>query len=310
MRRRHRLALTTCLLAWTWMASGTASAASPRTPLVVAVEQGADVAPDDVRSAVSGELGEPVVGPNDPAPPDARRIEVRSHNGVIQVAFRDARGHTIERELTAPADGATRVRMIALLAGNLARNEAADLVAHPEPDAVPDAAAAAPAGSGDSMSHVSVDVAPGQELRVRLAPAALQKVEETAPAPESPPASKAATPPAIPHSTGSEGSTQRTLGWIGIGTGAAAVGLGIALRVMAAHESSSAIGCAPGDCSTKATFIDDGSSSPKLVASNWALALGAALGATGVILELTAPSSTPSTRMAIGPTGVVLSRAW
>jgi len=300
--RRHRWTLTTCFLALTWAVAGTASAASPRTPLVVAVERGSDVAPDDVRSAVAGELGEPVVGPNDPAPADARRVEVRSHDGVIHVAFHDAHGHTIERELTAPADGATRVRMIALLAGNLARNEAADLVVHPEPDAAPDAAAPAPAGEGDSMSHVKVDVAPGQELRVRLVPAALQKVEDESPG------SKPATAPIIPQASGSEGSTQRTLGWIGIGMGAAAVGAGVALRVMAAHDGSSAISCAPGDCS-KSPFVDDGSQ-PKIVASNWALAIGAALGATGVILELTAPSSTPSTRIAIGPTGVVLSRGW
>jgi len=306
MRRRHRWALTTWLLAWTWAVAGTASAASPRPPLVVAVERGSDVAPDDVRSAVSGELGEPVLGPNDPASSDARRIEVRSHDGVIHVAFRDARGHTIERELTAPADGATRVRMIALLAGNLARNEAADLVAHPEPDAVPDAAASAPANDGDSMSHVKVDVAPGQELRVRLVPAALQKVEDEGAASGAP---KPATAPIIPQSTGSDGSTQRTLGWIGIGTGVAAVGAGIALRVMAAHDGASTIACAPGYCSSKPPFEDDGSQ-PKIVASNWALAIGAALGATGVILELTAPRSTPSTRIAIGPTGVVLSRGW
>ena len=50
--------------------------------------------------------------------------------------------------------------------------------------------------------------------------------------------------------------------------------------------------------------------SSKIVESNWALAIGAALGATGVILELTAPSSTPSTRIGIGPTGIVVSRGW
>ncbi|HEX8791571.1 MAG TPA: hypothetical protein VF765_11520 [Polyangiaceae bacterium] len=266
----------------------------------MAVEQGADVAPDDVRSAIAGELGEPVVGPNDPAPPDAGRIEVRSHSGVIHVAYRDARGHTIERELTAPADGATRVRMIALLAGNLARNEAADLVTHPDPDAA-DAPKAAPAGGADSQSHVKVDVAPGEELRVRIVPAALQKADDVAPAP--------APTPIIPPSSGSEGSTQRTLGWIGIGTGVAAVGAGIALRVMGSNQPSTIAACPSAGCSPKGIFPDD-STQPKIVASNWAFAVGAALAATGVILELTAPSSTPSTRIAIGPTGVVLSRGW
>jgi hypothetical protein len=303
MRRRHRrLALTTWLLAWTLAAAGAASAAPSRAPVVVAVEQGADVAPDDVRSAIAGELGEPVVGPNDPAPPDAGRIEVRSHGGVIHVAFRDARGHTIERELTAPADGATRVRMIALLAGNLARNEAADLVAHPDPDAT-DAPAPAPAGGSDSQSHVKVDVAPGQELRVRIVPAALQKADDATAAPAP------ALAPTIPQSTGSDGSTQRTLGWIGISTGAAAVGLGVALRVMASGQPSTIAACPSPGCSPKEVFADDGSQ-PKIIASNWALAVGAALGATGVILELTAPSSSSSTRIAIGPTGLALSRAW
>jgi hypothetical protein len=143
---------------------------------------------------------------------------------------------------------------------------------------------------------------------VRIAPAALQKVGEEASASDGSSGSKPALAPIIPQSSGSEGSTQRTLGWIGIGTGVAAVGAGIALRVMAAHDGASTIACAPQYC-LKSPSVEDGSQ-PKIVASNWALALGAALGATGVILELTAPSSTPSTRIAIGPTGIVLSRGW
>jgi hypothetical protein len=79
---------------------------------------------------------------------------------------------------------------------------------------------------------------------------------------------------------------------------------------MAAHENGSAIAACPSaNCSPKG-ILTEASASSKIVASNWALALGAALGATGVILELTAPSSTSSTRIGIGPTGIVLSRGW
>src|SRR5690349_14733402 len=102
---------------------GAAPALADQRALVVSVEEGSDVAEDEVRRAVDAELRA--------APDGAAHLVVRSKDGVIVVTYRDRRGRTIARELTAPADGAARVRLIALLAGNLARNEAEELVKPP-----------------------------------------------------------------------------------------------------------------------------------------------------------------------------------
>ncbi len=127
------------LAAFGLLATGaTAHAGEPPT-LVVVVEHGSDVSAAEVMRAVARELGEKTTTPDDAAPQRTGRLDVRSRHGVVDVTFRDPRGRTLEREVAAPGDRRARVSLIALLAGNLARNEADDLVPR------------APAGGGAAL---------------------------------------------------------------------------------------------------------------------------------------------------------------
>jgi hypothetical protein len=104
-------------------------------PLTIDVDPSSDVAAEDVRRAIATELGASVASSGDPVPANAGRIEVRSAGGVVRVTFHDARGRGIEREVTAPEKEAERLRVIGLLAGNLARNEAEEIVREEQPSA-------------------------------------------------------------------------------------------------------------------------------------------------------------------------------
>jgi len=126
---------------WRWcvfatgvvLAVGTTARAEEPRVVVVSVERGSDVSAGDVERAIARELGEQTKQPGDPTAEHAVRLDVRSRNGALSVAFRDARGRRLVREVTAPRDGAARVSLIALLAGNLARNEADELLARTTP---------------------------------------------------------------------------------------------------------------------------------------------------------------------------------
>jgi hypothetical protein len=227
------------------------------------------------------------------------------------VTFHDARGRTIEREITAPAEGAARVRLIALLAGNLARNEADDLAMPPasgastgaDPANATDAPAPCPAACAvapESRSTVSAQVAPGDELSVRVTP------KQAACAEAAPPPSPSTR---VPRAQ-SDGSTQRTLGWIAVGSGVVAAGTGVVLRLLATSDTNRAAEvCVAAQC-TASGLAAAHSANEKTVLSNVSLAVGAALGATGVILELTAPSLSSSTSVALSPQGVLVSGRW
>jgi hypothetical protein len=121
-----------------------------------------------------------------------------------------------------------------------------------------------------------------------------------------------ATAPSGPPEPASEGSTQRTLGWVAIGSGAAAVGTGIVLRVLAASDRDQGLReCAGGagiSCSASGLAVLERAQSRETI-SNWVLASGAALAVTGVILELTAPSA-KNTSVAVGPSGVRIAQAF
>jgi hypothetical protein len=262
--------------------------------LVVAVEEGSDVAPDEVRRAVASELGTPVVGPRDEASSNAGRLEVRSKSGVLKLSYRDAQGRTIEREVTAPSDGAARVRMIALLAGNLARNEAEELVP-PKKDAT-----ATPAA--DDGSRVTVQLSPGDQLQMKITPAvAPAEPKQEAPRPLPP-------PPPAPDET-HEGGTQRTLGWLAMGAGAVSAGVGVYFGTRAPRSDQTVCGPGPGpgDCSPSSAAIDSARRSD-IVTQDLLLGAGALLGATGVVLVLTAPSghSPVAASVGLGPRSLEL----
>jgi hypothetical protein len=111
------------------------SALATEGALTIDVDPTSDVAAEDVRRAIATELGGSVASSGHPAPANAGRIEVRSAGGVVRVTFHDGRGRGIEREVTAPEKEAERVRVIGLLAGNLARNEAEEIVREEQPSA-------------------------------------------------------------------------------------------------------------------------------------------------------------------------------
>ena len=115
-------------------ASSSARADSALTTATVVV----DVAPDAVemdaprlRAAIGKELGATAVAPDDPLAASARgtitvAIDRASH--ALVVSYRED-GTPITRSIDLPADPAATERAAVLLAGNLARNEAGDLVA-------------------------------------------------------------------------------------------------------------------------------------------------------------------------------------
>jgi hypothetical protein len=205
MRTIRNVAAAAALSSALFLASA-ARAEAPRA-VVVAVDSSSDVAEDEVRRAVGAELGARIARAEDEPPPDAGHLTVRSRNGVLRVTFRDAKGRTLEREVTAPADGAARVRMIALLAGNLARNEADDL-AH---------------SANDQRSEIIMRVAPGETARAEISPA---------------------VPPRAPTQPG-VGSTQRTLGWVAVIGGASLTAVGVGLSVSGKSAEDDLQKCKP-----------------------------------------------------------------
>jgi hypothetical protein len=246
--------------------------------LVVDVDPGSDVVAEDVRRAVAAELGGAVAQTGDAAPKDARRLEVRSHGGVLLVVFHDARGRTIEREVAAPQNGADRVRLIALLAGNLARNEADELVT------TEGATSAAPTAkpTDGAPSAVTLHAAPGEIVRAEIdARGALPTAAPPAPVAAPRGAWTDASPP--PRA----GSAQRTFGWISIGTGLAAGVLGLAELVSANRATDSlrstcAPECTPGQMS---------GAQNRMVAADLLLGVGVLGTVGGVVLVLTAPGA-------------------
>jgi hypothetical protein len=111
--------------------------------LPVAVQLRQDVPELDenaLRDAVAGELGEPVLLEKDAtAPAVTVTVEIHHDVGELVVERRDATG-TLARRVPLPADPAEAMRTAVFLVGNLARDEASELVGELRPAATPDAA--------------------------------------------------------------------------------------------------------------------------------------------------------------------------
>jgi hypothetical protein len=114
--------------------STSALAAEPTHPLLVVVETGPGAGLDAsaVRAAISGELGETVAAPtNAPAAalagPRSRALLVALDRDQIVVTLRGRADEEITRAVAAPADRAARLRVVAWLAGNVARDQLATL---------------------------------------------------------------------------------------------------------------------------------------------------------------------------------------
>lgn len=132
-------------LAWPALAAENAPAAESRSALVVRVDVGTSgLSPDVIRTAIGKELGVETAAEGD----DKGSVSVRIVGNRARVSVVRPSGEKLEREVELPREASSRVEVIALLAGNLARDEAASLiaslkkpVAEPTPEPAPAPAA-------------------------------------------------------------------------------------------------------------------------------------------------------------------------
>ncbi|APR76598.1 Hypothetical protein A7982_01945 [Minicystis rosea] len=114
-------------------AQGTAAAPQPEA-IVVVVRSDADaLSADEVRAAIARELGVATISPEEAAkrPGGVRgavTVTWRPSRGELAVTYEDAAHGVLTRVVPAPADRAGAVVSASMLAGNLARNEAAGLL--------------------------------------------------------------------------------------------------------------------------------------------------------------------------------------
>ncbi len=130
-------------------------------------------------------------------------------------------------------------------------------------------------------------------------------IPELALLPPTPGETKGPTPPPI-----DEGATQRTLGWVGIGVGAALLVAGGVFGVIAKsnHDRANSDGhCTDVDCDQRGLDLID-SAKGSALASTILFIAGGVVGAGGAALLLTAPSS--PTLGAKAPLGLTLGTTW
>ena len=106
-----------------------AAPATTRPPLAVEVlPDSAEIDPAALRAAVARELDSPVVAPADAASPAFTVVvSVDRARGELVVERRDA-GSGMSRRVPLPADRAEALRIAVFLIGNLARDEASDVL--------------------------------------------------------------------------------------------------------------------------------------------------------------------------------------
>jgi hypothetical protein len=289
--------------------SASSALAGGAQPLVVEVEPGSDVAADDVARAVGAELGRPVTLAAEGGHHDGDVLSVKSKDGVISERYVDRKGRILDRELTAPQDGPARVRTIALLAGNLARDEADEIVGT-SGDA---------AQRSDGRTEIIVHVAPGDHVRTIVE-------ANGAPALAPPPARPVAAPPPAPApravvlhvaheapaADAGTGSAQRTWGWLTLGVGLATAAAGgiYAWRVTYRDDPAcpSEIAKSPEAASVPVCVETNQMRQRNVILSDALLGGGALLAAAGVVLLLTAPheSSAPAVALGVGPASLHL----
>jgi hypothetical protein len=165
VRRLAALAVLVCL-------ARPAAVKAGAPPLVLVVEGYDEGAAERLRAALERELGRPVVRQG-VAPEGEGSVTVgRKAGHEVEIAYVTPDGRRLVRGLRVQDDEARAEREIALLAGNLARDESAALLAGlPGPDeaAAPPAGVKPPAGAGKAFScndrrgpeiFVGADVAP------------------------------------------------------------------------------------------------------------------------------------------------------
>jgi hypothetical protein len=115
--------------------------AAAHLPVVVQLRQDVpELDENALRDAVAGELGEPVVLEKDATAPSITvTVAIHHDAGELVVERRDAAG-TMARSVPLPADRAEAMRTAVFLVGNLARDEASELVGDLRPASTPDVA--------------------------------------------------------------------------------------------------------------------------------------------------------------------------
>jgi hypothetical protein len=150
--------------------------------------------PEAVRKAVELELKRPVVLTATPA--EAPSLIVIAHpNRTVTVSYQTSAGATRSRSISIPEDTARGAEVIALLSGNLSRDEAAellaDLAAKPAPSAEEAAAPSAP-DTVEKEPAAKPDVPPPPAAAETRPPASPERAQ-----PSSPPPLIQTPPPAI-----------------------------------------------------------------------------------------------------------------
>lgn len=167
-----------CLVLLTVLSAtaGAQESAPAATTLVVSVDAGTSgLSADEVRAAIGTELGVATAAEGR----SAATIVVRIAKGRALVSVSRASGTRIEREIDLPSERAAQIEVIALLAGNLARDEAAELLsalkkkepatttteekAPSAPSAAPSPAAKAPASTTTAVKPEAQPEAPATE---------------------------------------------------------------------------------------------------------------------------------------------------
>lgn len=115
--------------------------AAAHLPVVVQLRQDVpELDENALRDAVAGELGEPVLLEKDATAPSVTvTVEIHHDAGELVVERRNTAG-TMTRSVPLPADAAEAMRTAVFLVGNLARDEASELVGELRPAPTPDAA--------------------------------------------------------------------------------------------------------------------------------------------------------------------------
>lgn len=108
-------------------------------PVVVSVDNAPPtVSSDAIRNAIGAELRMPTVVASDPVVATSSpriAVEINAAHQLV-VTYRGADGRTLARTVTAPDDPMAVVATVAFLAGNLARDQAADVMATLAPPVV------------------------------------------------------------------------------------------------------------------------------------------------------------------------------
>jgi hypothetical protein len=183
------VSLLIAVLAVTFTA-GSAHATDERLLVVVESTPGAGIDPREVRQTVEAELGVPVIAPGDATAAEASNVLiVEVDKADIRMSLRGSAAGLVGRTIPAPLDRPTRLREIAWLAGNLARDQVSGIVAVP----------AARPTAAHATDIAAVDLPPAIETPPAASPSNLAAVPAPSPEP-------AATVKTNPPQSGSQGS--------------------------------------------------------------------------------------------------------